>query len=75
MDDDPQVVDAIERAIAEAMDILPTQWVLVVADADGIVHDIGSPDLPAWQRRGLLTWSGEAYTAEPLRAAGPDGDE
>ena len=36
MDDDPQVADAIERAIAEA---------------------------------------GEAYTAEPLWAAGPDGDE
>ena len=75
MDDDPQVVDAIERAIAEAMDTLPTQWALVVADADGIVHDIGSHNLPAWQRRGLLTWIGEAYTAEPLWAAGPDGDE
>ena len=42
---------------------------------DAIVHDIGSPDLPAWRRRGLLTWIGEADTAEPLCAAGPDGDE
>ena len=75
MDEDPQAVVAIERAIAESMDILPAQWVLVVADTDGIVHDIGSTDLPAWRRRGLLTWTGEAYTAEPLWAVGPDGDE
>ena len=75
MDEDPQAVDAIERAIAESMDILPAQWVLVVADADGIVHDIGSIELPAGQRRGLLTWTGEAYTAGPLWAMGPDGDE
>ena len=39
------------------------------------VDAIGSTDLPAGQRRGLLTWTGEAYTAEPLWAAGSDGDE
>ena len=75
MDEDPQAVVAIERAIAEAMDILPTQWVLVVADADGIVHDIGSTGLPAWQRQGLLTWTGEDYAAEPLWTVEMDGDE
>lgn len=44
----------IETAIAEALDVLPTHWVLVVATADGEIHSLTSPDMPLWQRKGLL---------------------
>ena len=46
----------------------------IVTISSNIIR-VATTDLPAWRRRGLLTWIGEAYTAEPLWAAGPDGDE
>lgn len=72
MHDDPQVVDAIERAITEAMDVLPVQWVLVVADADGNTHSIASTYLPLWQRRGLLNWEAEGIAPQPTWDINPD---
>ena len=56
----------IETAIAEALDVLPTHWVLVVATADGEIHSLTSPDMPLWQRKGLLEWDATSYGAQPL---------
>ena len=53
----------------------PHQVAGITSTEGGIVHDIGSTGLPAWQRQGLLTWTGEAYAAEPLWTVEMDGDE
>ena len=56
---------AIESAIASALDVLPTHWVLVVATADDEIHSLCSPGMPLWQRKGLLEWDASSYGAQP----------
>lgn len=62
----------IETAIAEALDVLPTHWVLVVATAEGEIHSLTSPDMPLWQRKGLLEWDATSYGAQPLWTLGDE---
>ena len=72
MGDNP--CQAIESTIAQTLDVLPTHWVLVVATADGEIHSMTSPDMPLWQRKGLLEWDASSYGAQPLWTLDEDDD-
>lgn len=71
---DEEELQAIESAIASALDVLPTHWVLCVSTADGEVHSLCSPGMPLWMRKGLLEWDASSYGAQPMWTLG-DEDE